>query len=73
MSRVARAEASTSAPAVERFAAEAPPDPRRVALHRSVRAAIVIPATFAVSLLVIRDLQVATFAVFGCFALLGDG
>jgi uncharacterized membrane protein YccC len=70
MSRVARAEASTSAPAVERFAAEAPPDPRRVALHRSVRAAIVIPATFAVSLLVIRDLQVATFAVFGCFALL---
>jgi uncharacterized membrane protein YccC len=45
-------------------------DPRLVALHRAVRAAIVNPATFAVSLLVIRDLQVATFAVFGCFALL---
>jgi uncharacterized membrane protein YccC len=44
--------------------------PRLVALHRSVRAAIVIPATFAFTLLVIRDLQVATFAVFGCFALL---
>jgi uncharacterized membrane protein YccC len=50
--------------------AEAPADPRFVALHRSVRAAIVIPSTFAVALLVIRDLQVATFAVFGCFALL---
>ncbi len=35
-----------------------------------MRAAIVIPATFAVSLLVIRNLQTATFAVFGCFALL---
>jgi hypothetical protein len=49
---------------------EAAADPRRVALHRSARAAIVIPSTFAVSLLVIRDLQVATFTVFGCFALL---
>jgi uncharacterized membrane protein YccC len=45
-------------------------DPRLVALHRAVRAAIVNPAVFAVSLLVIGDLQVATFAVFGCFALL---
>jgi uncharacterized membrane protein YccC len=54
----------------EQHDADARPDPRRVALHRSVRAAIVIPATFAVSLLVIRDLQVATFAIFGCFALL---
>jgi uncharacterized membrane protein YccC len=45
-------------------------DPRLVALHRAVRAAIVNPAIFAVSLLVIGDLQVATFAVFGCFALL---
>jgi uncharacterized membrane protein YccC len=46
------------------------PDPRRVALHRAARAAIVNPAVFAVTLLVIRDLQVATFAVFGCFGLL---
>src|ERR1700716_823411 len=44
--------------------------PRLVALPRSARAATVIPATFALTLLVIRDLQVATFAVFGCFALL---
>ncbi len=35
-----------------------------------MRSATVIPATFAFTLLVIRDLQVATFAVFGCFALL---
>jgi uncharacterized membrane protein YccC len=45
-------------------------NPRLVALHRSVRAAIVNPATFAITLLVFHDLQVATFAVFGCFALL---
>jgi uncharacterized membrane protein YccC len=51
-------------------APEARADPRLVALHRAVRAAIVNPAIFAVTLLVIRDLQVATFAVFGCFALL---
>lgn len=43
---------------------------RLVALRRAVRAAIVPPATFAVALLVIRDVQVATFALFGCFALL---
>jgi uncharacterized membrane protein YccC len=45
-------------------------DPRLVALHRAVRAAIVNPAIFSFTLLVIGDLQVATFAVFGCFALL---
>jgi uncharacterized membrane protein YccC len=45
-------------------------DPRLVALHRAVRAAIVPPATFAFTLLVIRDVQIATFAVLGCFALL---
>jgi hypothetical protein len=38
-----------------------------VALHRATRAAVVNPAVFALTLLVIRDLQVATFAVFGCF------
>jgi uncharacterized membrane protein YccC len=31
---------------------------------------VVNPAVFALTLLVIRDLQVATFAVFGCFGLL---
>ena len=43
---------------------------RRIALRRAVRAAVVIPAAFAFTLLVIRDAQVATFTVFGCFALL---
>jgi uncharacterized membrane protein YccC len=45
-------------------------DPRVVALRRAARAAVVVPATFAFSLLVIRDAQFTTFAVFGCFALL---
>jgi uncharacterized membrane protein YccC len=61
--------ATVHAPSARR-APEARADPRLVALHRAVRAAIVNPATFAFSLFVIRDLQVATFAVFGCFALL---
>ena len=51
-------------------APEARSNPRLVALHRSLRAAIVNPATLAVTLLLMRNLQVATFAVFGCFALL---
>jgi uncharacterized membrane protein YccC len=45
-------------------------NPRLVALHRSVRAAVINPSVFAITLLVFRNLQVATFAVFGCFALL---
>jgi uncharacterized membrane protein YccC len=57
------------APSSQR-APEGRADPRLVALHRAVRAAIVNPAIFAVSLLVIHNLQVATFGVFGCFALL---
>jgi uncharacterized membrane protein YccC len=61
------AEAASSPPSA---ATEGRADPRRVALHRATRAAIVNPAVFAFSLLVIRDLQVATFAVFGCFGLL---
>jgi uncharacterized membrane protein YccC len=61
------AEAAPSPPSA---ATEGRADPRRVALHRATRAAIVNPAVFAFSLLVIRDLQVATFAVFGCFGLL---
>ena len=64
------AAAAEVAPSVKPSASEAPANPRLVALHRAVRAAIVIPATFAISLLVIRDLQLATFAVFGCFSLL---
>ncbi|HEV7680348.1 MAG TPA: FUSC family protein [Candidatus Dormibacteraeota bacterium] len=39
-------------------------------MHRSLRAAVVNPATFAVTLLVIGNVQLSTFAVFGCFALL---
>jgi uncharacterized membrane protein YccC len=57
-------------PSVQQPAPHAPSDPRVAALHRAVRAAIVVPAVFAFSLLVIRDLQVATFAVFGSVALL---
>jgi len=41
-----------------------------VALHRATRAAVVNPTVFAVTLLVVHNLQVATFAVFGCFGLL---
>ena len=58
------------APSSPRAAPAERPDPRRVALHRALRAAIVNPAVFAFTLLVIRNLQVATFAVFGCFGLL---
>jgi uncharacterized membrane protein YccC len=47
-----------------------PSQPHLVALRRAARAAVVVPATFAFSLLVIRDVQFTTFAVFGCFALL---
>ncbi len=59
-----------AAPSPPRAAPERRADPRRVTLHRATRAAIVNPAVFAFSLLVIRDLQVATFAAFGCFGLL---
>jgi uncharacterized membrane protein YccC len=62
--------ATEVAPPSPRDPPERRSDPRRVALHRAARAAIVNPAVFAVTLLVIRDLQVATFAVFGCFGLL---
>jgi uncharacterized membrane protein YccC len=58
------------APPSPRAAPAERPDPRRVALHRALRAAIVNPTVFAFTLLVIGNLQVATFAVFGCFGLL---
>jgi uncharacterized membrane protein YccC len=47
-----------------------PADPGLVSLRRAVRAAIVIPAAFAFARYVLADLQVATFVVFGGFALL---
>jgi uncharacterized membrane protein YccC len=47
-----------------------PEDPGLSALRRATRAALVIPATFAFTKLVIGDIQTATFAAFGCFALL---
>jgi len=37
-------------------------DRRVVALHRAVRAGVVVPVTFAFSLLVIPDVQFTTFA-----------
>ena len=58
------------APSSPRAAPDERADPRRVALHRATRAAIINPSVFALTLLVVRDLQVATFAVFGCFGLL---
>ena len=62
--------ATAVAPSSPRRSADAPSDDRRVALHRATRAAIVNPSVFALTLLVFRDLQMATFAVFGCFGLL---
>lgn len=44
--------------------------PRRHALIRAVRAAIVIPLTFGVAHLVLGDARAAVFAAFGGFALL---
>jgi uncharacterized membrane protein YccC len=62
--------ATETAPFSPRAAPDEHPDPRRAALHRATRAAIITPSVFALTLLVFRDLQVATFAVFGCFGLL---
>jgi hypothetical protein len=45
-------------------------DPGLVSLHSAVRAAIVMPSVFAFADKVIGDLQVATFAAFGAFAML---
>ena len=45
-------------------------DPTGYALHRAIRAAIVIPVLFAFTFEVIGDPQLATFAAFGGFALL---
>ena len=58
------------APSSPRAAPDERADPRRVALHRATRAAIINPSVFALTLLVVRDVQIATFAVFGCFGLL---
>ena len=45
-------------------------DPGWYALHKAVRAGVVMPAVFALAYEVVGDPQVATFAAFGCFALL---
>ncbi|HEX6509578.1 MAG TPA: FUSC family protein, partial [Chloroflexota bacterium] len=47
-----------------------PDAPGFAVLRRATRAAIVIPMAFALEMLIIGDVQVATFLVFGCFALL---
>src|SRR5580704_1289416 len=62
--------ATEAAPTSPRRSPDGTSGVRRVALHRAVRAAVVNPSVFAVTLLVFRDLQIATFAVFGCFGLL---
>ncbi len=45
-------------------------DPRWFALRRAVKAAVVVPANFAIGAEAIGNPQVATFAAFGSFALL---
>ena len=45
-------------------------DPGLVSLHSAVRAAIVMPSVFVFADKVIGDVQVATFAAFGSFAML---
>lgn len=45
-------------------------DPNWVAVRRAVRAAVVVPANFAIGFEVIKNPQLATFAAFGSFALL---
>jgi uncharacterized membrane protein YccC len=45
-------------------------DPMGYALHRAIRAAVVIPALFAFTFEVIGNPQLATFAAFGGFSLL---
>jgi uncharacterized membrane protein YccC len=62
--------ATEVAPSSPRRSPDARSNVRRVALHRATRAAIVNPSVFALTLLVFRDVQIATFAVFGCFGLL---
>lgn len=54
-------------PLIERVRAH---DPNNYALHRAIRAAVVIPTAFAFSFEVIGDPVLATFTAFGCFALL---
>jgi uncharacterized membrane protein YccC len=45
-------------------------DPMGYALHRAIRAAVVIPAVFAFTFEVVGNPQLATFAAFGGFSLL---
>lgn len=45
-------------------------DPDGYAFHKAVRAAVIVPVLFAVGLNVLGNPQLATFAVFGSFALL---
>ncbi|GAC1526215.1 MAG: FUSC family protein [Chloroflexota bacterium] len=47
-----------------------PNDPGLSGLRRAIRAAIVIPASFAFAKLAIGDANFTTFVAFGCFALL---
>ena len=47
-----------------------PPDPGFGALRRAARAALVIPAVFAFTDLLLAEPQILIFVVFGCFSLL---
>jgi uncharacterized membrane protein YccC len=47
-----------------------PDDPGLSSLRRSARAALVMPATFALAKFAVGDPQLTTFVAFGCFALM---
>jgi len=60
-----------TAPSVERVAEWLHRrDPGWYAMRKAVRAGVVMPAVFAFAFEVVGNAQVATFAAFGCFALL---
>lgn len=47
-----------------------PDDPGLSSLRRAARVALILPPGLALALLVLRDVQLATFFAFGCFAFL---
>ena len=53
-----------------RFPVKLPDDPGHAGLRPAARAAVVMPAMFAIAVYEIRDLQLTPFVAFGCFAFL---
>src|SRR2546427_8017439 len=70
---MAPAEAEASPPRYRVIAAVRgwrPDDAGFSSLRRAARAALVMPATFAVARFAVGDPQLTTFVAFGCFALM---